>query len=119
MLNEPLRLWRLAFFTCAAAVLVLSLIPIDQPAPSTGWDKTDHLLGFAILMLLGVRSFSKHRMPLAIALLFYGIAIELLQSLTTYRFGEWRDVVADAAGIALAMLLARIPGVDQRQQASP
>jgi VanZ family protein len=119
MLNEPLRLWRLAFFTCVAAVLVISLIPIDQPVPSTGWDKADHLLGFAILMLLGIRSFTKHRMPLAIALLVYGIAIEILQSLTSYRFGEWRDVVADAGGIALAMLLARIPGIGQRQQASP
>jgi VanZ family protein len=118
MLNEPLRLWRLAFFAFVAAVLVISLIPIDQPVPSTGWDKTDHLLAFSILMLLAIRSYSKHRVQLAIALLVYGIAIELLQSLTSYRFGEWRDVVADAAGIAVAMLLARIPGVGQRQEAS-
>ncbi|WBY02088.1 VanZ family protein [Ramlibacter tataouinensis] len=113
-----LRLWRLAFAACLAVVLALALMPIDQRLPSTGWDKSDHLLGFVVLTLLGVRAFPQRKSRVAIALLAYGIAIELLQALTPYRFAEWRDVVADAAGIGLAMLVIQVARGDRKERAA-
>jgi len=100
--------WRLAFFGCAAAVLVLALIPTPQALPSTGWDKSDHLLAFAVMGLLGLRAFPRNLGLSVAGLLAYGIIIELLQSLVPYRDAEWRDVVADAIGIALAVGIAHV-----------
>jgi VanZ family protein len=109
---RPLRLWRFAFAACLVTVLVLALLPTNQPLPTTGWDKTDHILAFAVLTLLGFHC--GYRTRLAIGLLSYGIGIELLQGLTSYRYAEWRDVVADAMGIAVAFLLARLGQIIQK-----
>ena len=111
---RPLRLWRFAFAACLVTVLVLALLPTDQPLPTTGWDKTDHILAFSVLTLLGFQSYCGYRTRLAIGLLSYGIGIELLQGLTSYRSAEWRDVVADAMGIAVAFLLARLGQIIQK-----
>jgi hypothetical protein len=91
--------WRVAFFGCAAAVLVLALIPIPQALPGTGWDKADHLLIFVVMGLLGSRAFPANLGRCMLGLLAYGIAIELLQALVPYRAAEWRDVVADARAL--------------------
>ncbi len=39
------------------------------------------------------------------ALILYGVAIEVIQSLTGWRSGEVLDAVADAIGIVLSSLL--------------
>ena len=51
-----LMAWRLAFGICVMAVLVLALMPTDVPMPSTGWDKSNHLLAFSVMALLGRRA---------------------------------------------------------------
>lgn len=43
-LLDDSRTWRFAFFFTAAVILVLALMPNTVPLPSTGWDKTNHLL---------------------------------------------------------------------------
>jgi VanZ family protein len=40
------------------------------------------------------------------ALLAYGGLIEVLQSFTPNRVGEWPDLLADSVGVALGLLLA-------------
>lgn len=40
-------LWIWAFGIVALAVLVLALMPTVPHMPTTGWDKTNHLLAFA------------------------------------------------------------------------
>ena len=42
------RLWRFAFGALVLIVLALSLLPIGPEVPSTGWDKTNHLLAFSM-----------------------------------------------------------------------
>ncbi len=43
---------------------------------------------------------------LVLALLAYGVGIELAQSLLPPRSADWRDVLADALGIAVGLLAA-------------
>jgi len=103
--------WRLALFGCAAAVLVLALMPLARAMPSTGWDKADHLLAFAVLALLGMKAFPKNQTACMGGVLAFGALIELLQAAGTYRFAEWRDIVADAAGIAIGVAMTRLPSL--------
>ena len=102
----PTRTLRLLFWITLAAVLVLSLWPTPESLPlQTGWDKTDHLAAFAVLGLLGLPSWPPHRWRVLFGLLAYGVLIEVLQAFTDYRQADWRDVVADALGIGIAVFV--------------
>lgn len=92
---------RCLFGAAALAVLVMSLLPPTPALPSTGWDKSNHLLGFSVLGVLGWLAFPRHRLAMVGGLLAYGALIELLQSLTPTRQADWQDWVADAAGVLL------------------
>jgi VanZ family protein len=100
--------WRLAFYGCAAAILVLALSPITGTIPTTGWDKADHFLAFAGLALLGMKAFPKDWVACMGGVLAFGIAVELLQAAVPYRFAELRDIAADALGIAIGMAATRL-----------
>jgi len=104
LLANPRLLWRLAFFGCLAAVLALALLKDVSPPLDTGWDKGNHVLAFGVLTLLGHLGFPERRALVAGGLLLYGIAIEVLQSLTAYRVSEYGDLLADLLGIALGAL---------------
>jgi len=98
--------WRFLFWATVMVVLVLSLLPPGPHLPDTGWDKSNHLLAFSVLAVLGLRSYPGSPAALLLGLLAYGGLIEGLQSLTPDRFAEWADVVADAAGLFLGWGLA-------------
>lgn len=90
---------------------MLALLPNDVPIPSTGWDKSNHLLAFSVMALLGIRAFPGRAMAVLAGLLTYGILIEVLQSFTPSHSADWHDVVADAVGLILgwgACQLARL-----------
>jgi len=114
MTRSPLSLafsptvWRWLFWLCALAVLVLALLPPDEPMPTTGWDKSNHMLAFATLFLLGQRGFGRRTGWVLAGLLAYGVLIELLQALTTYRSSDWHDVVADSAGLAIGLVIDNV-----------
>ncbi|MCK9507835.1 MAG: VanZ family protein [Pigmentiphaga sp.] len=101
-------LLRLTFWGALLGVLVLSLISAPDTLPSTGWDKTNHVLGFGVLSFLGYLAYPKRLWGVASGLLLFGIAIEGLQSLRPNRYAEFNDVVADVIGIAVGLLLARL-----------
>lgn len=96
-----LLVWQFAFGLCALCVLVLALLPTDVPIPSTGWDKSNHLLAFSVMALLGIRAFPGRAIAVLTGLLAYGVLIEVLQSFTPSRSADWHDVVADAVGLVL------------------
>jgi len=98
---------RWAFWLCMASVLALCLMPPVQHLPSTGWDKANHALAFAVLAALGLAAYPARAARVLPGLLALGALIELLQSLTGYRAAEWLDLAADAAGLVAGWLLAR------------
>ncbi|MBB1603848.1 VanZ family protein [Variovorax sp. UMC13] len=92
-------------------LLAFSLMPPSPSMPSTGWDKSNHMLGFAVLAMLGHAAWPRHRWAMLAGLLAYGGLIEVLQSFTPDRFAEWGDLLADGIGLlvgeACALLLLR------------
>ena len=100
--------WKPAFWSCAVAVLVLSLLPATPELPTTGWDKSNHFLGFCVLAVLGLQAYPARLIHVVTGLLIYGGAIELLQSLTSYRLGDWLDWLADAIGVMIGVAISSV-----------
>ncbi|TPG20757.1 VanZ family protein [Variovorax ginsengisoli] len=89
-------------------LMVLSLMPPSPSLPSTGWDKSNHMLGFAVLAILGHFAWPGRRWSMLLGLLAYGGLIEVLQSFTPDRFAELGDLVADGAGLLAGKALATL-----------
>ena len=103
--------FRWAFAAGLVLVMALSLAPPQLPLPTTGWDKANHALAFAILAVLGLASYPRRMTLVLLALLAYGGLIEVLQGLTPYRTAEWLDLGADSVGLAIGSMLTRFsPG---------
>ena len=106
-----LVIWRWLLAFASLALLVLSLMPPAPHMPSTGWDKSNHMLGFAVLAVLGHAAWPGRTWIVLAGLLAYGGLIEVLQSFTPDRFAEWGDLLADGVGLLIgkagAVLLTR------------
>jgi len=100
-----------AFVGCALAVLVLALMPSPPSMITTGWDKSNHLLAFAVMAVLGCKAFPQRVVFTFLGLLAYGALIEILQSFTPTRSAEWLDLFADGLGILLGWWLIRLQGL--------
>lgn len=110
------RLPRLIFWIVMLVMTILFLVP--QQFVSSGifdwWDKAQHALAFGVLMLLGFLAYPRTFWKLAIALIIYGVTIEVIQSWTGWRLGEVLDTVADGVGIVLSGLLIQGHGFWRR-----
>jgi hypothetical protein len=110
---QPLRLrwlWISGGVVLIAATLYAALVPArDLPAIGVS-DSTEHSVGFLALSLW----FSGITLPrlypqVGVALLTFGVALEGLQRATALgRVADIGDVGADAVGIVIGLLLARI-----------
>lgn len=99
---------RSAFWVCVLAILGMALVPPVPQMPTTGWDKSNHMLAFAMLVLLGRWAYPGRTAFLVCGLLAYGALIELLQSLTPDRFAEWGDLLADGVGLFAGCVLGQM-----------
>ena len=79
------------------------LLPDD--ALLNWWDKAQHAVVFAVLMLLGGATYPKNPFIVLLTLLFYGAMIEVLQALTSWRSGDLLDWYADAVGALFAWMI--------------
>lgn len=100
------RRWRALLWLLVCVVTVLALSPAPPKSVDIGGDKINHLLAFATLATVAALAWARAWPPVALALLMYGGLIELLQSFTPTRKAEWADLLADATGIGLGLLLA-------------
>ncbi len=93
-------------------ILVFSLIPIknDLLGDVDNSDKILHTFAYTILSLSWLFYFKplkniKAKTLIVFGLFFYGIIIEILQSIfTTYRTGSLYDVFANSIGIFIALI---------------
>ncbi|CAG9173019.1 hypothetical protein LMG23992_02395 [Cupriavidus laharis] len=111
------RRWRLLFWPCLIAVLVLALMPPTQPIPTTGWDKANHVLAFLMLGCLGQHAYAGKRTAVLLALVGYGVLIEVLQGMTSYRDADAADVLADSIGLLVSVGLDWVLAWAGRQRA--
>jgi VanZ family protein len=98
-----------AFVVALGLISFLALMPGAQGRPTLiGWDKLDHVVGFAALALLMRAGWPLgHRWIAALSLFAYGLAIELAQGTALVgRTASISDLVANGVGIALGLGLA-------------
>ncbi|MDA8129573.1 MAG: VanZ family protein [Betaproteobacteria bacterium] len=101
------RLWRGVGWLGVIAALVLSLIPpVVNEAGHT--DKIVHLSGYAVLMFWWAQLIVARRWRLALAVVLFGGAIELLQGLTPDRDPDIFDALTNAAGVVVGWFAARL-----------
>lgn len=104
------RLWRWLFVALMAIVSGLAFMPAQaQPETLPQLDKLQHVAAFAALAALAMLS-STGRRPctrVALPLLGYGLFIECVQAWLPSRHGDILDLLADAAGIGLGLLVLR------------
>ncbi|CAG9164280.1 VanZ family protein [Cupriavidus pampae] len=109
---RSIGMFRLMFWGCTVAILVLALLPPSTHMPTTGWDKSNHMLAFGTLAVLGSRAWPGRMWVILLGLIGYGVLIEILQGFTPYRDADAIDVVADTIGaligFGLNALMARM-----------
>jgi VanZ family protein len=110
LLHDPGRrkAWSLLCAVLVTAVGIAALMPGELAPTMTASDKTDHVLGFAALSATGLLALAPRWRSAAMVsagMLAYGALIELLQTQVPGRSGEVADAVADAAGIALGLVV--------------
>jgi VanZ family protein len=89
------------------AITVLSLMPLSLPKLSIfSWqDKVHHFVVYAGLCFLAIKAYgnSQPLWKIGMVLTMFGLAIEIAQSLTSYRLGEFMDLGANILGILAAI----------------
>jgi len=106
-------LWLTLGWMLALVLGAGSLAPSVPSAAALFSDKFLHFGAYASLAFLFAGALGRRRWKnIALGLLLFGAALELLQQLlTATRMGEWWDLAANAGGIATGLLLAAlIPG---------
>lgn len=107
-----LRLWQWLGRLWLAATVVVCLIPMPRPPIHVeDGDKYEHVLGWLLITLWYAQLTASWRALLARACGFLALGgfIELAQSLTTWRSADFADLIANAAGIGLGLVLASTP----------
>ncbi|WP_299106376.1 VanZ family protein [uncultured Tenacibaculum sp.] len=96
------------------SIAILSLAKLGKyplPISFSNIDKIEHAIAYFFLTLFWLLAL-KNKVSIAIIVLCcfaYGIIIEVLQGvLTTYRFAEYYDILANTIGILIAFIFFRV-----------
>jgi VanZ family protein len=109
-LRHP-RLWLVVGWLLIIGALVANLMPAhDLPTMGGISDKTEHIVGYAVLSLWFAGIYPRSRYPMiGVALLVMGIVIEGLQGAMHWgRQADIHDVYANTIGIVAGLTLALI-----------
>lgn len=102
--------WETMIFACAAIAMCAGCLVPNRWLPPLPNDKLMHFAGFAFLSVLALR-IADGRVEAAcwlLGLLVAGWLIECLQGLVPDRAFCWRDMAANAAGIACVAVGAQL-----------
>ena len=101
-----IMLFKLFFWLTLFLVALLSMLSVPAQQLFQWQDKLSHLLVYMVLFWLLVLAYGKQWSLLALGgfLTLFGGGIELAQSFKGYRQAEWFDLLANVAGIVLAIL---------------
>ncbi|MDB3978020.1 VanZ family protein [Pseudomonadales bacterium] len=101
-MTRAARIAQVLLVLAIGVILWLALHP-SPPISGLQLDKLNHLAAFFVLALLTEYAFPSAKISALklLPLLGFGLLIEVLQYWVGYRYFEWLDVAADAAGIVL------------------
>ena len=93
--------FRLALLASVTIIMHLATTQIHYPVVEDINDKVNHIFAFYVLALLADFSFPKDGFGLTkvLALLGYGLLIEMIQYFLPYRSSSFYDLAADGAGL--------------------
>lgn len=118
-------LWLVLGLGMVGMVVVGSLMPASglPPVPFDGFDKVQHLFGYAVLSTYAVMLFGRLRAQAmcAIGLIALGIALEFAQeTLTSTRQADPADALFNSLGVLAGLSVAATPlaGLLQRLDAT-
>lgn len=105
------RLWLLGGAGIILLIAYICLVPGDDVPRVQISDKLVHFLMFLVPALWFGGIFGRRAFPVvAVALLAYGGLTEMAQGWLGWgRASDWRDLLADAAGVVAGLLLALTP----------
>lgn len=101
----PLRLRQGLYALAVAILLYLCLAPGSGLPEVNLWDKAEHAIAWFVLAASGLVLFPRRPGRIAGFALAFGGLVELLQAWLPFgRDPDWRDWIADSAGVAAALL---------------
>ncbi len=105
--------WRLAGFVLLLGVLVATIMPTlwlwPLPLDILRADVWLHLLTFFFLSVWFAGQYSRSSYwRLVVGLTAFGVLIELIQRMISYRSAEWMDLAADVGGIGIGIVVAMV-----------
>lgn len=111
---RPLRWWRLWLaLGCLllAAVLAGSLAPHpERLLPVRIWDKAQHAGAYLVLAVwFGCIYRRRYHALVGLGLVAFGVLIEILQGESGYRDFSFADMLADAIGVAIGVMIVATP----------
>lgn len=98
--------FQIVFWLCLASTAVLSLMPVSGQQFFELQDKIGHATAYAMLYFLAVQAYG-YRVPLwllAAVIVGFGLFMEVVQSMTSYRYGDPWDLLANTMGVVIIWL---------------
>ena len=104
--------YRILFWLCAVAAVSVSLVPTTGAQLFDLQDKVAHVVLYASLYFIAVQAYgsSFSLLLLAIMVIGFGLSLEIAQSMTSYRYGDIWDFVANSIGVIAVWLLLLMRG---------
>lgn len=110
MINHQILVKMLRAFAWATFVLLtgLSLMPMPELVGKNINDLFLHFIAYGGVMWSFTQGYPETRIvKLMAGLIVWGILLEVMQGLTSYRLFEWMDMVANSFGVVLGWVLSR------------
>lgn len=107
LVNFISRFWQSITLVTLGLITLASLFPADQLPTVPGSDKTHHFISYCALMLPAAIRKPKYWLALALFFIIWSGLIELIQPYVN-RYGEWLDMLANAGGVILAIVIAQL-----------
>lgn len=98
---------QLCLVAWALAIWIGSLMPSPPPSVIENGDKVQHFFGYAVLAVLGFRVLQRS-VWVWLAASLMGVGVEIAQSFTPWRSFDTNDMLANACGAVIGLLICRI-----------
>ena len=104
---KSIHLNKICLWSFLVISLILFLSPVSNTISTLINDKVSHAFAYGTLFFLAAKSYKDKYSSLYIGLLVFllGFTVEIVQSMTGYRSGEFDDVLANVFGIGLVGIL--------------
>lgn len=106
--------WLIVGYSLIAYVLYSSLTASPITMDVAFFDKYAHIFGYFVLMgwFMQIYHARKNVYICAAFFIIMGISLEFIQGMTSYRFFDVYDMLANTTGVLLAWVLGRTPFPD-------